>query len=332
MLRFSQKYLAFVIAYWCTSVLVYFLCFGSIAVISASFLESAAALFSAPVVAAVTAMAALVFVAMRKRYDVQKFLPILIIALAQIPFFSAFHMIKVCIPQIIGFWSDQAFADIDRVLHGNQDAFVLYQSILGDMIPEKMMVTLYFPIWVAIAYMYPAIVAALERDEARAIRHIRLHMISWILLGTVLATLFSSVGPVYFALVTGQEDFGYINDFLRADRTAFAGVIGLQNKLWTEHLNGALGSGISAFPSLHVAAATLPVVWLVDRFGWRGLIGAVYPLLIQYGSVLTGFHYAIDGYASALIVALCFAFLKWREGAASSEPRQTPATQASDSP
>lgn len=310
MLRFSQKYLASIIAYWCASVLLYFLCFGSVANISSSFLESAASLFSARVVAAVTAMGALVLYAVRKKYDFQKLLPVLIIALAQIPFFSGFHMNKVCIPQIIGFWSDTLFANMDRALHGNQDAFVLYQSLLGDVIPTPLVVTTYFPVWVAIAYIYPALIAAFDRDEARAIRHIKLHILSWILLGTVLATLFSSAGPVYFALITGQGDFDYLNDFLRADQAAFAGVIDLQNKLWIEHVNGALGSGISAFPSLHVAAATLPVVWLVDRFGWRGLIGAIYPALIQYGSVVTGFHYAIDGYASIAVVLICFAVLQ----------------------
>ena len=109
--------------------------------------------------------------------------------------------------------------------------------------------------------------------------------------------------------MTGRGDFDYVNAFLREDRAVFAGVIELQNKLWIEHSGGALGTGISAFPSLHVGAAMLPLLWLVDRFGWRGLIGAVFPLMIQYGSVVTGFHYAVDGYASALIACLTRASL-----------------------
>lgn len=310
MLRFAQRYAAFVLAYWAASVGVYFLCFGSVANISTSFLESAAGLFNARVVLALTGISILILVAGRGRYDFRKLLPVLIIALAQIPFFSAFHMNKVCIPEIVAFWADPAFADLDRALHGGQDAFRLYHGVLGGIIPESLIVTVYFPVWVAVAYIYPAVIAAIEKDETRAIRHIRLHAVIWILLGNLMATVFSSAGPVFFELVTGRGDFDYVNAFLREDRAVFAGVIELQNKLWIEHSGGALGTGISAFPSLHVGAAMLPLLWLVDRFGWRGLIGAVFPLLIQYGSVVTGFHYAVDGYASAAIACLCLVVLR----------------------
>lgn len=313
MLRFSQHYFAFVLVYWATAALIYYLCFGSTANISASFLESVATVFNTGVVASVTGLAVLILGILRSRFDGRKLLAVLIIACAQVPFFSGFHMIKVCIPQIVGFWSDPAFARLDRVLHGNQDAFMLYRSLLGDLIPETTVVTAYFPIWLVLAYVYPAVIAAVERDETRAIRHIRLHMVTWILLGTLLALIFASGGPVYFGLITGQSDFDYISAFLQADQPAFAGVINLQQELWTKHITGALGSGISAFPSLHVAAATLPVVWLVDRFGWYGLIGVIYPALIQYGSVLTGFHYAVDGYVSVVVVLVCHALLKRRD-------------------
>ena len=304
------------LAYWAFASVLYFLCFGSVANISASFVESASSVFDIGPVAAVTGLGLLVFCILRGFFDRRKLLAVLIIASAQVPFFSGFHMIKVCIPQITVFWADDAFARLDRVLHGSQDAFFLYHGLLGEVIPNAAVVTAYFPVWLTIAYVYPALVAAFEPDEARAIRHIRLHFISWVLLGTVVALIFASAGPIYVALLTGAEDFAYLDAFLQADQAAFAGVIHLQRELWTEHSTGALGSGISAFPSLHVAAATLPVVWLVDRFGWYGLISALFPAMIQYGSVLTGFHYAVDGYASVVVVLLCHALIK-RHGARS---------------
>ncbi|NBE07144.1 phosphatase PAP2 family protein [Paragemmobacter ruber] len=306
----------FALAYWAFASLIYFLCFGTVANFSASFVESASSVFDIGPVVAATGLGLLLFCILRGFFDRRRLLAVLIIASAQVPFFAGFHMIKVCIPQITVFWADDAFARLDRVLHGNQDAFFLYHGLLGEVIPNAAVVTAYFPVWLTIAYVYPAIVAAFEPNEARAMHHIRLHFISWVMLGTVVALIFASAGPIYVALLTGADDFAYLDAFLQADQAAFAGVIHLQMELWTEHSTGALGSGISAFPSLHVAAATLPVVWMVERFGRYGLISALFPAVIQYGSVLTGFHYAVDGYASVIVVVLCHVLIRQHGGRA----------------
>ena len=65
--------------------------------------------------------------------------------------------------------------------------------------------------------------------------------------------------------------------------------------------------GISAMPSIHVGAAVLFAI-----LGWRtnwilGFGFTVYALLIQFGSVHLGWHYAIDGYFSAIL-----AFVLWK--------------------
>ena len=66
----------------------------------------------------------------------------------------------------------------------------------------------------------------------------------------------------------------------------------------------ALGSGISAFPSVHLSMATL---WTIvafrmsARLGWAAL---VFLLVILVGSVALGWHYAIDGYASIVVTLL----------------------------
>jgi membrane-associated phospholipid phosphatase len=62
----------------------------------------------------------------------------------------------------------------------------------------------------------------------------------------------------------------------------------------------AIGDGISAFPSLHVAITVLAAIaaWRVSR--WLGIAAACYALLIWFGSIMLGWHYALDGEAAVL--------------------------------
>lgn len=61
-----------------------------------------------------------------------------------------------------------------------------------------------------------------------------------------------------------------------------------------------LGGGISAFPSLHVAIATLNAIYLWRFGGLLRWAGAAFLVVIQLGAVDLAWHYGIDGYASML--------------------------------
>jgi hypothetical protein len=64
--------------------------------------------------------------------------------------------------------------------------------------------------------------------------------------------------------------------------------------------------GVAAFPSLHVAFQTLVFLWM--RRVWRGgeVIFGVFVVAILVGSVVTGWHYLIDGIAGIALAWLCY--------------------------
>jgi membrane-associated phospholipid phosphatase len=80
-----------------------------------------------------------------------------------------------------------------------------------------------------------------------------------------------------------------------------------QNWLWDVYVGNkstAFFGGISAMPSLHVAISFL---FTLTTFRLNKSIGVVlflYTLLIQIGSVLLGWHYAVDGYLS-IVLTFC---------------------------
>ncbi|ESX86560.1 hypothetical protein X756_18320 [Mesorhizobium sp. LSHC412B00] len=114
-------------------------------------------------------------------------------------------------------------------------------------------------------------------------------------------------------LRTGNmPDFGVLEDY--AQYLLFAFWIGgcafalgsffhlAQDIVWSGYIGATRGSlGISAFPSMHVAMAVLFALYATRRSRLAGLLMWAFAAIIMVGSVVLGWHYAVDGYASVLI-------------------------------
>jgi membrane-associated phospholipid phosphatase len=86
-----------------------------------------------------------------------------------------------------------------------------------------------------------------------------------------------------------------------------------QRGLWQSAETGqwtAFG-GISAMPSLHVAVAVLLAI-VAWNCSWRiGLLATGYTVVIGIGSVVLGWHYAVDGYVGTALAACCWIAAGW---------------------
>ena len=149
--------------------------------------------------------------------------------------------------------------------------------------------------WIYISWyiMKPMIIAyfAIIPDRQTHIRFFTSYFAMWIF-GGISALLIPSMGPIY----TNPEWFSGLN-------IPFANHL---QQMLLRHYKAALANperykifiyeGIAAFPSLHVGIAALFAffLWKINRK--IGVAMFVYVALIQIGSVLLGWHYAIDGY------------------------------------
>ena len=76
----------------------------------------------------------------------------------------------------------------------------------------------------------------------------------------------------------------------------------VQDLLWEGFIGTRPGStGISAFPSMHVATTVLIALYASSLCRWLGYLGWVFAAIIMVGSVVLAWHYAVDGYAGGLI-------------------------------
>jgi hypothetical protein len=217
----------------------------------------------------------------------------------------AFSLIKTSIPLVVPFYADAPLAALDAWMHAGQDPWAMLHdsSVAVSALWAERIYTLY---WVYPALLFPLFLVVADRDEERRRRYLLLYAGSWVVIGNLIALAGSSVGPVYHDALLGGDRFAALAGALDSSGIADSRIGTLQTLLWEARKTGGiqLGTGISAFPSMHVAIAAIMGLYMAERSRWLILPGLVCVLSVLHLSVFTGYHYAVDGYASVLLVAL----------------------------
>jgi hypothetical protein len=220
-------------------------------------------------------------------------------------FLSLFSSFKSLIPSLQPFVWDQGLADLDRVLHAGHDPWRLLLPLLDRPRTIRILDFFYHSVWsFAIVGLWTW--QAIDRRRPQLRLQILLALpITWIALGSVGGAMFSSAGPCYFAEVGGSpERFAPLLARL-AEIDADAPLLShaAQHALWRLHSSGSIGfgSGISAMPSVHVASAWLLVLAAARCRRGAAALAAAFFVAVLVGSVVLGWHYAVDAYAGAAL-------------------------------
>ena len=219
--------------------------------------------------------------------------------------FSAYTTIKIMIPELVPFHADQWAAHVDVRLHG-----VVPWQWAHAVWPEawsNVLLFIYARFWFVYWIATPFYVVLWFRSEL-ARQYLWVFLLVFIICGNVLAVVFSSVGPIFHDHFIPGTTFEALEPSLRNLEGANF-VLAPANYLLGSYHNqdNAFGTGISAIPSMHVAVVVLNA-WLFSQVNRiAGTLAWAFALLIQFGSVYTGWHYAIDGYLSAIVVTAIWA-------------------------
>ncbi len=222
-------------------------------------------------------------------------------------FMSAFSGVKMSIPAFRPFTWDPTLATWDRVLHLGRHPWEWLHPLTGSPAVTSAISVLY-QTWFFVTFavvLWQAFSAA--RAELR-MRFLLTYVLIWVLLGNVLAIVMSSAGPVYYGRVTGLDDpyLPFMEHLRSVAETLPVFVLRSQELLWTVYSSDGqtVGGGISAMPSMHVASTFLAtlVCWRTSRI--LGVLMAAYLGAILIGSIVMGWHYALDGYVAIPLTAL----------------------------
>ncbi|QFY60736.1 hypothetical protein FZ934_10080 [Rhizobium grahamii] len=216
-------------------------------------------------------------------------------------FQGTFTSIKNLLPILRGgFVYDHMLANADALLSFGSDPSKILQSIgvVGIMDWN------YSILWFILCFGTLFFVATSPRAASIRVRYISMFMFVWVFCGNILAGFFMSAGPAFYGAATGDhERFAALQAFLSSpDGPLLAH--SFQTYLWSLHQAGTsgLGSGISAFPSVHVGLIALNAFFAIDLSRRFGVLAFCYTAFVMLSSVCLGWHYAVDGYASLILV------------------------------
>lgn len=202
---------------------------------------------------------------------------------------------KVMLPIASPFWADGLLANADHALF-RVDPWALAWQLFGWAAP---LVDRAYVTWAPLKFITLLFVFCMPESARKS----RALVSYFLMMGTVAVSQFllSSAGPVFYAQLGLGSRFQHmpIEPWVQTAKTY----------LWQDYLKsgGSIGGGISAMPSLHVAAA----LWMA--FVWRsyqrhvGILAFAYFIVIAVGSVLLGWHYAVDAIAAVLITGTVWA-------------------------
>jgi hypothetical protein len=242
-----------------------------------------------------------------------------VLVVGLLPFRTLFNAVKDSIG-IDGFRYDTALADLDKAIHFGLDPFHWLYALGKNEWVQRIVEFNYDNVWFLICFGALYWVAVSPKLERIRVRYIACDILTWGIVGNVFALIFASAGPTYYGLVTGDTArFAELNAFLLTTSGDF-GAADYQNYLWQLYATNqpGLGSGISAFPSMHVATITLNVLFLREYSKLWGRIGIGYVVLTVASSIYLGWHYAVDGYVAIILTTIIFyvvkalAAVRWR--------------------
>lgn len=210
--------------------------------------------------------------------------------------FAVLGWLKSAMPFSVGFHYDEVLARIDATLFG-ADPWTLLTWLPGPFL-DRVYITW---AWSTIVVMLilPILPKTPRRDTAILSYFIVMAFAS---LGQYLVP---SAGPIFYERLGLGDRFVALPTQTWVETTA--------NYLWSNYqVRGEnIGVGISAFPSLHVAGAAWVAVVVSSYSRIAAPFAWLYFSLIFFGSIILGWHYAVDGIAGLLGAILAHRLARW---------------------
>lgn len=202
---------------------------------------------------------------------------------------------------------DYLFIAIERFIHGGRLPHEYFDFVFDNPKWLHQIDFLYW-VWFMLMYIFLAWVVFQPKGTPGRMRYIVSFCLCWTVIGNILAAAGASAGPIFWSYYLPEPNpYRELLDKI--------GEISAQDTLFRDRFRDIMLSmkfndkmvdmnGPAALPSVHVAMATLFTVHSFKYWPLLGWIMLPYVIVIQLGSFLLSWHYALDGYVGAAAMIL----------------------------
>jgi hypothetical protein len=244
----------------------------------------------------------------------------------------AYNTFKTLYLPSAGFWAGRYIARGDRALLGGRDAWQITHSMLSSPWATQV-IDLAYHGWFLPMTFGVAVCSYVRPDSKIGWRYLTSYLLVWSVQGNLIAYLLPAAGPaLHDRMYSKIGNFSALSSVLRSQDLYLRlrgapGLSSVEYQRWLVTLfreeTLAIGGGISAMPSLHNGLAVLfaCAAWSIGRRA--GIAATLYAVLIWFGSVHLGWHYALDGIVACALTVLIWVgvgripafFERWRVAA-----------------
>lgn len=226
-----------------------------------------------------------------------------------------FMWIKPEVTALSPFWADKLWADIDNAMFLGMDPWRLFEGV-----------DLTFHAWAysffwAVAIMGTLVWLFAQRPSRQRSATLLSYFALWSFFGPIGQMLGSAAGPIFYRRIGLGDRFAELETNIPEVTQKISGY------LWQFHTAGepAVGAGISAMPSLHIATVAWIYLAFREHSSTLAPLAGLFAFYIFALSVALGWHYAIDGVIGAAGAVLSqwagHAYLRRREEARAPVPQ-----------
>jgi hypothetical protein len=215
----------------------------------------------------------------------------------------AYFWLKVYVPLLHDSTFDESLWRMDRLVHLGLSPSTLAVGLLGST-PLAGWLDTWYSVWLASVVWALAFFAASEDFRLRR-RVILSSLLLWIT-GVIVYVMLPALGPVFVFEEVWLDVRGSMplaeqaQDLLITNYRAVVATGESDPSTFDHRL------GVAALPSLHVGFHVLFALWAWQHARVVRVVFVVMSVLTFVGSLLTGWHYAIDGYLGAALAVACY--------------------------
>lgn len=225
---------------------------------------------------------------------------------------AGFTQAKRLVAMLGEFSWDETFERLDRLVFLGHEPWRVFHGLIGwDWVLTGL--TGAYAFWLTLLLCTLTIAAFTRKNPVARMQFMIAHLLSWLVIGIVMATLMSSAGPVYFADLGLGNVYQPLLETLDAHAETYPySVRELQKVLWDLYTLPDGGfSVISAMPSMHVASTMVVTLYAFTASRALGWVLTAFTLVIFIGSFMLAWHYFLDGIVAMAAVGVIWQVSGW---------------------